>query len=113
VEVLAIGRDPSTLELADVGADLLLHADGPEEFDSDVYRQVLTAIVEQRAPRLVLTPFSAHAMAYAPAVAAKLGLGFASDVIGLSTSGDGTRARRMFHAGKVEADIALRGRARS
>jgi electron transfer flavoprotein alpha subunit len=109
VEMLVIGRDPGTLRVAEMGADLVLHVDGPEEFDSDVYRYVLAAVVEQRAPRLVLTPFSSHGMAYAPAVAAKLGLGFASDVINLSPVGDHMHARRTFHCGKVEAEITLPG----
>lgn len=108
VTLVVVGREPGELGLATADADEILHVPGPQEFDSDVYRAVLAALVGERAPSVVLTAFTANGMAFAPAVAARLGLGFASDVFAVERAPEGVIARRAFHAGKVHADVAVK-----
>ena len=50
----------------------------PEEFENDVYQAALEALIAERKPDAVLLGFTVNSMGFAPAVAAKLGLGFAS-----------------------------------
>jgi len=107
VALVVIGRDPSELGLTNAAADEILRVDGPEEFDSDTYRAVLEALITERAPSLVLTAFSANSMAYAPAVAARLSLSLASDVVAAEISDSGVSAQRSFFAGKVHGNVEL------
>jgi electron transfer flavoprotein alpha subunit len=82
-----------------------------QEFESDLAQAALERLLEQRAPDVVLLAFGADACSYAPAVAAKLGLGFASDVFALRRDGDELVATRAFDGGAVHAELAFpRGR---
>ena len=74
VTVLCLGADPSAL-----AADAILHAEA-EHFDPQVHAAAVEQAIQRVAPDWILAPHSADGMAYAPAVAAELGLGFASDV---------------------------------
>jgi electron transfer flavoprotein alpha subunit len=65
--------------------------------------------VAARRPRVVLLGFTVNAMGYAPAVAAKLGLGFASDVHGVAFAGEEIVATRSFYGGKVDAELVFPG----
>src|SRR5438093_714766 len=94
VGLVVIGRNPADLDLLEADADEILLVEGPEEFDSDVYRAVLGALIDERKPLLVLTAFTANAMAFAPAVASRVGAGFASDVFWVRLAPGGVIARR-------------------
>jgi electron transfer flavoprotein alpha subunit len=54
-----------------------------EHYEPHVQTAAAKAAIERFAPAYVLAPHSVDAMGYAPAVAAELGLGFASDVTGV------------------------------
>jgi electron transfer flavoprotein alpha subunit len=82
---------------------------GGDEFESDVYRDVLEALLGDRRPDVVLTGFTVNSMGYAPAVAAELGLGFASDVFAASVADGSVLARRAFYGSKVHAEVELPG----
>ena len=60
-----------------------------------------------RQARLVLIGHTAAGMAFGPAVAARLGSGFASDVFGLSLEGGEPVASRGGYGGKVAMDLAF------
>jgi electron transfer flavoprotein alpha subunit len=112
VTVAIIARDPEPL----VGAvdiegvdEIVTIAAGAAEFESDTYHQVLEALIDARRPRVVLLAFSVNAMGYGPAVAAKLGLGFASDVHGVALDGESLVATRSFYGGKVDAEVEFPG----
>ncbi|MFO7571543.1 MAG: electron transfer flavoprotein subunit alpha/FixB family protein [Gaiellaceae bacterium] len=108
VTVAVIARDPATLvaEVDVAGVDEIVSvAAGADEFEADTYLQVLEALIDARRPRVVLLPFSVNAMAYAPALAVRHGLGFASDVHGVALEGDAVVATRSFYGGKVDAEV--------
>jgi electron transfer flavoprotein alpha subunit len=112
VTVAVIARDPSPLVggvNVDGVSEIVTVAAGADEFESDTYQQVLEALVAERKPRVVLTGFTVNAMGYAAAVAAKLGLGFASDVHGVALEGDSVVATRSFYGGKVDAEVEFPG----
>ena len=77
----------------------------PQELESDVHREAVEALIAAHEPRVVLAGFTVDAMGYAPAVAARLGLGFASDVFALRREGDAVVATRAFYGGKVFAEL--------
>src|SRR5260370_25458353 len=73
----------------------------PDEFENDVYQAALESLLAEREPEVVLLGFTVNSMGYAGAVAAKLGLGFASDVFALSRDGDTLVATRAFYGSKM------------
>ncbi|HEV2032876.1 MAG TPA: electron transfer flavoprotein subunit alpha/FixB family protein [Candidatus Dormibacteraeota bacterium] len=108
--VAAIGPVPGELDLNRAGVDEIVHVPVPQgDFENDVYQQALEALIAERRPDLVLVGFTVNSIGYAPAVAAKLGLGFASDVFALRRDGDATIATRAFYGSKVHAELEFPG----
>jgi electron transfer flavoprotein alpha subunit len=115
VAVAAIANDPTHLadQLNVEGVDEILAVRvAPDEFENDVYQQAVEALIEQRAPDVVLTAFTVNSMGYAPALAAKLGLGFASDVFSLRNEDGALVAERSFYGAKVNAELEFPGKER-
>ena len=113
--VAVIAEDPSRVadEVNRESVDEVVKvAAGPEEFENDVYQQALEALIEERQPQVVLLGFTVNSMGYGPAVAAKLGLGFASDVFSLTQDGASVVARRAFYGSKVHAEVEFPGHER-
>jgi electron transfer flavoprotein alpha subunit len=80
-----------------------------EEFENDVYQRVVEALIGERKPKVTLLGFTVNSMGYGPAIAARLGLGFASDVFSLRGDGGGVVAERAFYGSKVNAEIEFPG----
>jgi electron transfer flavoprotein alpha subunit len=113
VAVAVVAADPGALgeqvNLPGVDEVVTVPAGGPE-FENDVHQAAVEALIEARKPRLVLTGFTVNAMGYAPAVATKLGLGFASDVFAVREEGGELVATRAFYGAKVNAEIEFPGK---
>jgi electron transfer flavoprotein alpha subunit len=110
LSVAVIAAEPGALAVAaDLeGVDeIVTVAAGGEEFENDVYQDALEALVAARRPDVVVLGFTVNSMGYGPAVAAKLGLGFASDVFGFSSADGRLVARRSFYGSKVHAEVEL------
>jgi electron transfer flavoprotein alpha subunit len=104
--VAAIGSKPETFDLKRAGVDEIIHVRVERaDFESDVYQQAMEALIADRRPDLVLVGFTVNSIGYAPAVAAKLGLGFASDVFAVRREGETTVATRAFYGSKVHAEV--------
>ena len=106
VTVAVIGSDPGSLDANREGVDEVVHVRVEQpEFENDVYQAALEALVEKRQPDAVLLGFTVNGMGYAGAVAAKLGLGFASDVFAVRREDDATVATRAFYGSKTHAEL--------
>jgi electron transfer flavoprotein alpha subunit len=106
--VAVIARDSAALaDRVDVEgvAEIVSVEVEQEEFENDVYREVVEQLISDREPDVVLVGFTVNSMGFAPALAAKLGLGFASDVFGLRREGNDLVAERAFYGSKVNAEI--------
>jgi electron transfer flavoprotein alpha subunit len=111
VSVAVIARDPSALtDVANVdGVDeILAVAVEQEEFENDVYQKALEQLLSERDFDVVLLGFTVNSMGFGPAVAAKQGLGFASDVFAVRDEG-GLVATRAFYGSKVHAELEFPG----
>jgi electron transfer flavoprotein alpha subunit len=110
VSIAIIAADPGPLadeaDLQGVEEIISVRAGG-DEFENDVYRDVLEALLADRQPDVVLTGFTVNGMGYVPAVAAKLALSFASDVFAVSLEDGSVVARRAFYGSKVHAEVEL------
>ena len=112
VEVAVIAADPAALTGAVnvEGVDEILAVEvGAEEFENDVHQHAVEQLVAERSPDAVLLGFTVNAMGYGPALAAKLGTGFASDVVALRVEDGGLVAERSFYGAKVNAEVDFPG----
>jgi electron transfer flavoprotein alpha subunit len=106
VAVAVIGSDPGPLDVNRAGVDEIVHVRAEqEEFEADVYQRALEALIEDRQPDVVLLGFTVNSMGYAAAVAAKLGLGFASDVFAVAREDGSIVATRAFYGSKVHGEV--------
>src|SRR5437762_1721887 len=106
VTVAVIARDLAEFDVSFEGVDEIVNIPlGQEEFENDVYQTALEALITDRQSHAVLLGFTVNSMGYGPAVAAKLGLGFASDVHGLALEAEAVIATRSFYGGKVDAEL--------
>jgi electron transfer flavoprotein alpha subunit len=113
VAVAVIAKDPPAFtDAVNVpGVDEVVNvAVEPEEYESDVYAGVVEALVNERQTDVVLTGFTVNSMGFAPGVAARLGLGFASDVLSFRQEVDGLVAERSFYGAKVNAEVEFPGK---
>ena len=111
--VAAIGKDPAALILDRQGVDEVIHVRAPTaEFENDVHQAALEALIEERSPDVILLAHTVNSIGYGPALAARLELGFASDVFGVRREGDDLIATRAFYGSKVHADLDFPNKAR-
>jgi electron transfer flavoprotein alpha subunit len=112
VVVAVIGKDTSALasevDVAGV-AEIVTVQVGQEEFENDVYEQAVEAVIEAKQPQAVLLGFTINSMGYGPALATKLGTGFASDVFSIDAQASGLVVERAFYGSKVQAEIEFPG----
>jgi electron transfer flavoprotein alpha subunit len=112
VAVALIAKDPGSIaDSVNVeGVDeILAVAVDQEEFENDVYQQALEQLLSERDFDVVLLGFTVNSMGYGPALAANLGLGFASDVFALNGEGGSVVATRAFYGSKVQAEVEFPG----
>jgi len=111
VAVIDHGPGRFTDRLAVDGVDeLLLVPTGTEHFEAHVSGRALSELIRSEAPSLVVLGHTIDSLGFGPAVAARDGLGFASDVISLSWQ-DGPVAARGAYGDKLVAELAFPGKA--
>ncbi|GCF13349.1 electron transfer flavoprotein subunit alpha [Haloarcula mannanilytica] len=101
-----IGGDVETFGAAlnREGVDTVHTVDVGEEFNHDVYTQVVTQLTEQLEPSVLLMPNSVNGLDYAPAVANRLDRPLVTDVVDIDAE-DGLTATRELYGSKVETTI--------
>jgi electron transfer flavoprotein alpha subunit len=113
--VAVIDADPAafTGALAVAGVDEILTVTAPTpHFEAHVAQQALESLVADEQPDLVLLGHTIDSMGFGPAVAARLGLGFASDVTAVSWEG-GPVALRGAYGGKLVSELEFPDRERT
>ena len=108
VTVAVIARDPAALVDAvniEGVEEIVTVQVATDEFENDVYQAAVEALIASRQPRVTLLGFTVNSMGYGPAVAVKLGLGFSSDVHGVTLESDAVVATRSFYGSKVSAEV--------
>ena len=79
-------------------------------FEAHIWQRALESLIESEQPALVLAGHTIDSLGFAPAVAARAGLGFASDVTAISWA-DEPRARRGAYGDKLQAELEFPGKA--
>jgi electron transfer flavoprotein alpha subunit len=112
LSVAVVDHDPSRFadRLALDGVDAVLAVKTPgEHFEPHVAQSALEGLIAAEQPSLVLLAHSIDSLGFAPAVAARGGLGFASDVTRIWWE-DGPVVGRSAYGGKLEAELDFPGR---
>ncbi len=79
-------------------------------FEAHVTQAAVEALIERRRPSLVLAGHTIDSLGFAPAVAARGGHGFASDVTALSWTEQGALAQRPAYGEELIAKLDFAGR---
>jgi electron transfer flavoprotein alpha subunit len=111
--VAVVDHEPSRLRerLAVDGVDAVLAVTTPNEhFEPHVTQRALEGLIEQERPSLVVLGHTIDSLGFAPAVAARGGHGFASDVTRVSWEDDGPVVGRSAYGAKLEAELDFPGR---
>jgi electron transfer flavoprotein alpha subunit len=111
--VAIIAADPNAFvrDLSVEGVDEVIGIEaGSNDFQPDLVEAVVAALAEARRPALIVAAHGVDAWSYAPAVAAKLGFGFASDVQALRYEDGELVATRAGYAEKVLVDLDFPGK---
>lgn len=95
--------------LAHYGADKVLVADSDalKDYTPEGYAAVVTGIIKEHNPDLVIFGANSFGKDLAPRVAAKLDIGVASDCIDFEAAGEGFVITRPIYAGKVIARVKM------
>jgi len=113
VGVAVLGNAPerhvSALSLAGVDEIITLKT-AAAEFDPDTFEAALGALIAQRRPDVVLVPHSVDSFGYAAALAAKLRMGFATDVFDIRRIDGELVATRGGYGQKVSVEVDFPGR---
>ncbi|WP_323717713.1 electron transfer flavoprotein subunit alpha/FixB family protein [Paracoccus aminovorans] len=110
--VVIVAADPQALAggLSVEGVDEVIAVKASDDFQPDLVEAVAAELVAQRKPSLVLTAHGVDAWSFAPTLAARNGLGFATDVLALRRDGGDLVATRAGYAEKVLMDIDFPGK---
>jgi electron transfer flavoprotein alpha subunit len=111
--VAVIGSDAERFasELGVEGVDEVLTVSAStEHFEAHVWQRALEGLIESERPAMVVLGHTIDSLGFAPAVAARSGLGFASDVTTISWDG-GPRVRRGAYGDKLHAELEFPGKA--
>ncbi|NLA04912.1 MAG: electron transfer flavoprotein subunit alpha/FixB family protein [Firmicutes bacterium] len=109
VLLLGSGVDEMAGKIAGHGVKVLV-VDDPlfADYNSDKYQKVLSALIDEYKPRLVMLGQTAQGADLAPALAVEKKLPFVPDIIGLEVEEGVIKATRQLYSGKVNAVVALK-----
>ncbi|HVT45694.1 MAG TPA: electron transfer flavoprotein subunit alpha/FixB family protein [Thermoanaerobaculia bacterium] len=110
----AFGPDAASLagDAGSLGAATILVVADPAlgEYSTEAHTAAAVRLIEHADPSIVLLPGSSNGRDLAPRLAARLGVGVASDVTGLEWVEGKLRARRPVYSGKAIAVVEVDGR---
>jgi len=106
VMVLLIGSEMDELanKMAAYGVKVLV-VDDPlfKDFNADKYQKVLSALIDDLKPAVVMTGHTAQGVDFMPALAVEKKLPLVADVISLEFAGGTLKATRQLYSGKANA----------
>jgi len=105
----SLGALIEPLKLAGVDEIVAVKVAAPE-FDPDTFESAMSALIAERKPDVVLVAHSVDSFGFAAALAAKLGLGFATDVFKVERQDGELVATRGGYGQKVNVEVDFPGR---
>lgn len=100
---------PEAIKTSGVARVLMLKHPSLEHHNSPALMEALAPRIESAQPEVVMMGATNHGKELAPALAARLGVGLATDCIQLDIEGDTLKARRPVYAGKAHITFEFGG----
>jgi len=111
VAILAAAPEQFIAPLSLAGVDEIVTVKvAPREFDPDTFESAIGALIAERRPDVVLVAHSVDSFGYAAALAARHGLGFATDVFKVDRVDGELVATRGGYGQKVSVEVDFPGR---
>jgi len=111
VAVLAADPGRYAEQLNVEGVDEIVRIATPgDEFQADTFEAAIGGLLRERQPGVVLVPHSVDAWSYAPVIATREKVGFATDVFGIRYEGDVLVATRAAYAEKIHMELDFPGK---
>lgn len=112
-EVVAVllgkGLREHAKNLAEYAKTVLLIEDAKlENFNSEAYRRILSALISEHKPTLVLLGHTSYGVDLAPRLAAAMNLPLATDCVDLNFEGNALAVTRQMYGGKVNVKTNVR-----
>ncbi|MBS3947016.1 MAG: electron transfer flavoprotein subunit alpha/FixB family protein [Dethiobacter sp.] len=109
--LLGSGVDSFAEKLAGY-SDSVLYVDDPlfADYNSEKYQRVMSALISQYNPELVMIAHTTQGVDMAPALAVELKTPYVPDVTGLRFEGGRLQPVKLYYQGKVNADFAFKGK---
>jgi len=107
--VIGYDIDPLGEELAYYADEVLIYDDYKvKEFHSEYFRQVLSHIILDRKPEVILIPHTSYGLELAPSLAIELNIPIITDVLEISFENGRFVVIREYFGGKLKAKVTLR-----
>jgi electron transfer flavoprotein alpha subunit len=114
VAVIGSGAESFAPQLQGPGVNEVLTVSTPtEHFEAHVWERAVERLIESEDAALILCGHTIDSLGFAPALAARLALGFASDVTEVSWRDGAPRARRGAYGEKLSAELSFPGKQRT
>ena len=112
LSVAVVAADPQALAagVSVEGVDEVIAVKATDDFQPDLMEAVISELVKERTPSVVAVAHGVDAWSFAPAAAAKLGCGLATDVMGLKMEDGELVATRAGYAEKVHVEVDFPGK---
>lgn len=109
VLLVGSGMDDLAKKMAGYGVKVLV-VDDPnfENFNAEKYQKVLSALIDDLKPAVLMTGHTAQGVDFMPALAVEKNLPLAADTIGLAYEDGTLKATRSMYSGKVNAVMAFK-----
>lgn len=112
-EVIAVMLGKNVKEHAKAMAEyaksvLVVEDERLENFNSEAYRAILTKLIAEHKPILLMMGHTSYGVDLAPRLAAALNLPLATDCIDLIFEGDTLKVTRQMYGGKVNVSVTVR-----
>jgi electron transfer flavoprotein alpha subunit len=114
--VAVIGADPErfALQLQAPGVGEVLTVSTPtEHFEAHVWERALEGLIETEDPAVILCGHTIDSLGFAPALAARRKLGFATDVTSVVWQAGSPRVHRGAYGEKLSAELSFAGKQRT
>jgi len=109
VLLIGSGMDDLATKMVAFGVNVLV-IDDPlfKDFNADKYHKVLSALIDDLKPAVVMTGHTAQGVDFMPALAVEKKLPFVADAIDLEFKDGTLKATRQLYSGKVNAVLAFK-----
>ncbi len=109
VLLIGSGMDEMAKKIAGYGVKVMV-VDDPlfENFNAEKYQKVLSALIDDLKPALLMTGHTAQGVDFMPALAVEKKMPLVTEAIGLEYEGDVLKVTRQLYSGKVNATVAFK-----